>query len=440
MNEDKQTFIETSSYQVASEYFEQIYDPESNTSKYLGWDANKQTVIIHEYIEDGNITYFPINDDLLQKKAVILPTGAVDYISIQDLEVSIDSFINQWLEISDEHRQKATWYVMVTWVYDRLNTIPYLRALGDYGTGKTRYLDVIGGLCYKPMYVGGSVRSAPIYRVIDKWRGTAVLDEFNLQKSNESEDIIQILNNGYQKGKPVLRCDSTNYEKVNAFDPFCPKVMATRKEFSDRALESRCITETMRQTTRDDIPSDFTREYFEQRGILQNKLLMYRLKNINVIDPDASRTIDFGSIEPRVKQSFAPFTVLFQHDAERIRRFVEYVQRYNEQLVSDNSQCLDGMIVNHFLQMKANADPVTPQELRNNIVNNGWGNDKLDSRTVGKHLKALGFDVTPKWMGKQAVRDVSIDAKTLKSLKKRYVLKEPEAEIRQEKIDFGGLS
>jgi hypothetical protein len=435
--EEKQNIIEKSSVIYGGNRFEQIYDPKSNTSYYMGWDINKQEVIRLEYIENGFTTYFPINDDLLQKKAVILANDATDYISIRDLEMCIDVFINTWLEISDEHRQKAVWYIMLSWVFERLNTIPYLRALGDYGTGKTRYLDVIGGLCYKPLYVGGSVRAAPIYRIIDRWRGTAIFDEFNLQKSSESEDIIQILNNGYQKGKPVLRCDATNYEKVNAFDPFCPKILASRKEFSDRALESRCITEIMHQASRDDIPSDFTREFYEQRDILQNKLLMYRLQNINVIDPDESRHVNFGSIEPRVKQSFAPFTVLFQHDKDTMKRFVEYVQRVNDQLVVDNSQSLDGMIVNHYLQMKANSEPyVTPQEIRNQIVNDGGATDKLDARTIGRRLKPLGFNINHKRIGKQTIREVSIDTKILASLKKRYVLNEPEAETSQEKIDF----
>ena len=30
---------------------------------------------------------------------------------------------------------------------------PYLRALGDYGTGKTRFIQTVGVLCYRPMLV-----------------------------------------------------------------------------------------------------------------------------------------------------------------------------------------------------------------------------------------------------------------------------------------------
>jgi hypothetical protein len=436
MTEEKQKIIETSTVKYGDVQYEQIYDPKRKTSYYLGWDPQKQDTIMLDYIEDGFKKYIPINDDLLQKGAVILPSTATDYISIGDLEMCIDVFINTWLEISDEHRQKATWYVMLTWIYEKLNTIPYLRALGDYGTGKTRYLDVIGGLCYKPMYVGGSVKSPPVYRVIDLWRGTAVFDEFNLFKSSESEDIVQILNCGYQKGKPVLRCASDNYDKVNAFDPFGPKLLATRKTFNDRALESRCITEVMRQATREDIPSDFTKEFFEQRDILQNKLLMYRFLNLNQIDPDESQQINFGNIQPRIKQSYRPFTVLFQHDKTKLQEFISYVQKFNSETIEENSQSLDGMIVNHYLEMKASCEPyITSQDIRNKIVNNGWGNDKLDARTVGRHMKSLGFTTMVVRAGDHTLRNVAIDGNTLKGLKKRYVLGELKPEIKQEKFE-----
>ena len=55
---------------------------------------------------------------------------------------------------------------MLSWCYDVLNTVPYLRALGDYGTGKSRFEDIIGGLCYKPMFTNGAITPAVIYRVL----------------------------------------------------------------------------------------------------------------------------------------------------------------------------------------------------------------------------------------------------------------------------------
>lgn len=425
MGEEKQTIIETSSVLYGEIQYEQIYDTQRKTSYYQGYNPEKQTLILMDYIEDGTNKYIPINDKLLQDQCVILPSKAIEYESIQTLEVEIDQFIKTWLEISDAHRQKAVWYIMLTWVYDRLNTLPYLRALGDTGCGKTRYLDVIGGLCYKPMFVGGSVKAAPIFRIIDRWNGTAILDEFNLDKSGENEEIIQILNCGYQRGKPVLRCNKEANQEVESYKVFGPKIMSTRKRFYDQALESRCITEIMQQTTRKDIPVDFTTEYLEKQKTLQNKLLMYRLKNLNQIDPDKSITIDFGQIQPRIRQSFYPFTVLFQHNKELLNKFITQVQQYNGQIVEENSQSFDGQILEHYNQLLQQCEPtITCSLIRESMLNDGWKDETIKTATIGRHLSALGFKNTPKKICGKTHRILTVDPQLLELLKQRYMVTE----------------
>jgi len=427
----KEKHIETSKFLNGNTLYEQVYNPKQKLSYYLGWDNEKKVTIPMDYLEDGNVKFYPITDELLEKGAVLLPTEAIDYGTDEELEIS--TFIETWLDISKEHQQKATWYVMLSWIIDKLHTIPYLRALGDYGTGKTRYLDVIGGICYKPMFVGGAVRSAPIYRVIDLWRGTAIFDEFTLSKSDETEDIIQILNNGYQRGKPVLRCDSGNYDKVRAFDPFGAKILATRRTFYDKALESRCITETMQLTDRNDIPVDFTSKFFEQRQQLQNKLLMYRFRNWNEITIDETVTIDFGNVLPRIKQSFMLFTVLFQYDSEKLKHFIQYTQKYNNKIVDENSLSYDGQIFNHYIKLlEIHEDDqqhfddykepvITSSDIRNSLIENGWDEKKITSAKIGRRLKTLGFESEPKFINGKTKRVLQIDENILKKLKRRYI-------------------
>jgi len=429
----KEEIIETSKVLYGEILYEQIYDSERKTSYYLGWDSTEEKIIKLEYIDHAPRKYIPIKDELLEKECVILPSDAIEYVSIQDLELEIDAFIHVWLDISDDHRQKSVWYIMLSWIIDKLNTIPYLRALGDYGTGKTRYLDVIGGLCYKPMFVGGSVRSAPICRVIDRWRGTLILDEFSPYKSDETQDIIQILNCGYQRGKPVLRCESSNYDKVKAFDSFGAKILATRKTFYDLALESRCITEILKETTRTDVPSIFTKEFYEKRQELQNKLLMFRFKNLEKIKPDESVKIDFGDIQPRIKQTFIPFTSLFQYDSSRLTEFIKYVQQYNRQVTEDNSTSFDGQIINHYFKLLENHNEqqqslddyhepcITASGIRESMINDGWKED-VQTRTIGRRLKPLGFESRPMKIGGKTQRVISLSEKQAKRLHSRYVV------------------
>lgn len=395
---------------------------------YLGWNTKKMQVIPFEkFISDKNrrLKYVPIIDDSVGAGAVLIPTDAVDYKDEVTLETEINNFIEKWLDVSDEYREKSTWYVMLTWVTDNLNTIPYLRPLGDYGTGKTRFEDAVGGLCYKPMFFGGAANIAPMYRMMNLWKGTLILDEFNIDRSDDKSDIIQILNNGYQRGKPVLRCNPNDVSKVDAFDPFGPKIMVTRSRFRDKALESRCLTEIMKETTRKDIPIDLTKEFFEDRDLLRNKLLMYRFKNWNVISVENAANVDFGDVMPRIKQTFLPFTALFYKDKNRLMEFVKYVKECNQRIVEENASTFDGQVINAYVELLNEGifKGITAQNILERTIQNNGCRKETNVRTIGRHLSSLGFDKTvPKKVNGKTVRVVSVSDENLERLKKRYVV------------------
>ena len=160
----------------------------------------------------------------------------------------IRSFIHDYLDVDPFYEKLASYYVMFTWLYDLFENLPYLRALGDYGTGKTRFIQTIGVLCYRPMLVSGASTTSPIFNIIDMFNGTLVIDEADFSNSDTDNEIIKILNIGYYKGGVVLRAEKDPNSETympNARDVFGPKILATRKLFTDRATESRCLTKRM---------------------------------------------------------------------------------------------------------------------------------------------------------------------------------------------------
>jgi hypothetical protein len=161
------------------------------------------------------------------------------------------------------------------------NEVPYLRALGDYGTGKTRFLQVIGHLCYKPTLAGGATTVSPIFRLLHEHRGTLILDEADYQYSDMTADIVKILNNGYSKGFPVLRTEGQSGRfSVRAFHVFTPKIIATREKFKDKALESRFLVEAMGgRAIRDDIPDSLPPHFQDEARFIRGKLLLWRFRN-----------------------------------------------------------------------------------------------------------------------------------------------------------------
>ena len=113
-----------------------------------------------------------------------------------------------------------------------------------------------------------------------------------------------------------MRCDTEDKSKVKFFDPFCPKILATRKTFTDKAVESRCITKVMTGTMRRDIPFNINQSFWEEREKICNKLLMWRFKNFDKINLDCKINFDIH-IEPRVQQVVSSLYPLFAHDEKQ---------------------------------------------------------------------------------------------------------------------------
>ena len=293
------------SYASPDSLVEMIVEEENRRTYFLKHRLKSQT---YEQLKNINITgkdYFPFpyENDLIQKKVVLFPSGLEKYRNESELRTRISDFIHKYLQVSEAFEKLAVNYVLMTWIYDKFHELPYLRALGDYGSGKTRLLQTVGALCYKSMWTSGAVTPAPIFRIIQQFGGTLLLDEADFRFSDSTQDIIKILNNGYSRGFPVLRCSSDSEHEVKAYTVFGPKIVATRFPFSDPALESRCITERMTKINlRLNIPLNLKNPFWKEAQEIRNQLLFWRFQNYGKRELKEVK----GNLEPRRKQILAP--------------------------------------------------------------------------------------------------------------------------------------
>src|SRR5712691_5973926 len=263
------------------------------------------------------VPYSP-NNNLIKNEVVLFPSEPEEYGSEAELVSEIQSFIHRFVDVSPLFEKIASYYVLLSWVYDAFNEVPYLRVRGDYGTGKTRFLLVAGALCYKPFFASGASTVSPIFHTLDAFRGTLVIDEGDFRFSDEKAEIVKILNNGNIRGIPVLRTMVNDRREYNpkAFHVFGPKIVATRGEYNDPALESRFLTEEMgRNPLRDDVPINLPANYAQEALKLRNKLLLYRLRNFHgvAVDPAAIDPV----LEPRLNQILTPLKSIVADDAFR---------------------------------------------------------------------------------------------------------------------------
>ncbi len=373
-------------------------------------------------IDNNSITYKPILGEEIDKGAILLPSRAEEYGSDEKLDDELKGFITKWLDVPDDVLQFSIWNIKRSWVYERFHTLNYLRALGDTGQGKTRFLDTLGHLHYKPIATSGATTSAPVFRIIEKWRGTLIMDEADFQKSDEAQDMIKIINQGYEKGKHIMRCDKDKNDKINFFDPFCPKILATRKTFYDKAVESRCITQVMTGTRRKDIPWNLNKAFFEKAQELRNKLLMWRFKNYFKINPDKEIDFDLGELEPRVQQIVSSFISLFGEDNAQLERFKVFITNYQEELIDERRTSFAGQVVGGIHKLIENGEiNISSQDI---IVSGEITDNKgnlFKPRGINSTLKSLGFEKSKsKKIEGKTKRCLPLSQKHLENLFERY--------------------
>jgi hypothetical protein len=418
--ENKERIKQSSFHYYKGRVYEQIESPHGLLFAY--YDHEKEEVVYTPYAPSEVGIVIPQEGEEVEKKIVLLPKKAIEYQSVKELDKEIMEHIKKWLDIDDVYLRFATWNIRFSWLYDRFHTLNYTRALGDTGSGKSRFLDVLGHLHYKPLMISGALTPAPIFRILDKWKGTLLIDEGDQKDSDESNAFIKILNCGYEKGRSVTRCDKNDPNKLDFFDVYGPKVITTRQRFQDKATEARCITKIMKQTNRSDIPEILTDQYFRDVEVLRAKLLMYRFKNYDVIDPEAGLKVELKGIEPRLRQVNRGFLGLFADDVVQTRKFYLWLQDYQTQLISDRAETFEGGLINSIANLLIlGHEYITPEMVAEYCNEFYQMKYQVDSRAVGRKLKPMGVEFRVKKIDGSAKRVLLHDKETFSMLFDRYV-------------------
>jgi hypothetical protein len=336
--------VQTSGGKIG-DYFVEIIFNEGATSLVVRHPSGKIEVTDHLDVEGARyVARYP--DTIMKKNTVLFPTKLEPLRPTGELLANIRMFIHKYLDVDVFYENLSTYYVLFSWLYDMFPVLPYLRALGDYGTGKTRLIQTIGILCYRPTFTAGATTTSPIFRLLDKYHGTLILDEADFGRSDEAVDIIKIMNTGYMKGVPVLRSVDRGQAgfDVEAYDVFGPKLLATRKKFGDRALESRCLTKEMGGgVPRLDIPIMLPKEFWIQAQHIRNLLLAYRMRYWKPEFELDYNQVD-RSIEPRLNQVTLALKALVD-DPKMVREIDDFIREYNAQMVVERSLTMTAKVL-----------------------------------------------------------------------------------------------
>ena len=372
----------------SGELVELVYLPAADRTR-LAVGRGNDVRIEDSIIGGGGARLFPVpaSNNLIRHGAVLLPECAESFDTPTTLAAEVTAYLDRYLDLTPGFRTIVAWYVLLSWVYDAFNELPYLRFRGDFGTGKTRALTVIGSLCYKPFFASGASTVSPIFHILDRFRGTLILDEADFRFSDEKSEIVKILNNGNAKGFPVLR-NSMNAKREfdpRAFDVYGPKLVAMRQSFDDEALESRYLTEEMGQRPmRKGIPINLPDAQADEARGLRNKLLSYRFRFRDAVAVDPSLVDPEQSA--RINQLLVPLLSIIDGEATR-KEVREFASGIGDELRFDRSLRPEALVLKVICELTETAT-------RSSVAL-----AEVTSKVIEKHSKDFDRYVTPRYVG-----------------------------------------
>jgi hypothetical protein len=338
-------------------------------------------------------TYIPTRDPLVGQVIHFAPTAS-PYDSQMSLFNEAKAFIHRYVELLADFEDIATLYVLLTWVFEFAPSIPYLRVIGDWGSGKTRFLQVVGSICFRPIFASGATTPSPIFRILDKFQGTLVLDEADFKDSSAWVEMVKILNNGYRPGFPVLRAEKIDGKWYpHGFQVFSPKLIATRLSFRDEALESRCLTAEMMSLTRQEIPRVLPPSFDSEVNHLRSQLLTFRLANLLKLK---GRT--FGNdllepnLQPRLQEILIPLKVMVNGDESMVQSLATFIHRLQERLFVRRRESPAGRVLAAIIELHKEGEELSAKNIADRVNEIDDDAPALTAQKVGRLTAKLGFD------------------------------------------------
>lgn len=335
---------------------EYLYDAEEHRSS-LAWRDPEGKIGSGDSvtIEGKKFMALPPTDTF-KNLGILFPSNIGKTKATGELVAVIENYISTTYLLNDKLTAKImAYYVLLTWLYDCFNTIPYLRAMGEAGAGKSELMRRVGMVCYRLMIANGAGTSASLFRSVERYRGTVFIDEADLQQSDATNDIVKFLNLGAMRNNPIWRLEEVSGEGgkkefvERMYTTFCPKLIAMRKDFRDDAVGSRSLTfkiqprETM-ELIAAHVPLEINNDMRARALAIRNLLLRWRLEHWQSeipVDP-AFYDLDISS---RLNQVTGPLMAVAKDDPALQSEMRRFLREYYAELTVSKSMTITARVI-----------------------------------------------------------------------------------------------
>jgi putative DNA primase/helicase len=191
----------------------------------------------------------------------------------------IISCLRRYVVCSYDDALAVALWVVFSWIHDAATHSPMLvMTSAEPNSGKTTALAVISFL------VPRSIRSveiseAALYRSIELWHPTFVIDEFDSVLANDDKAALRsVINSGHTRGDGVIRCVGDD-KTPGLFSTFGPKAIGMIGRRLPSATQTRCIFIELHRRKKGETIERFAYADDAELGDLRRRLRRYSMDN-----------------------------------------------------------------------------------------------------------------------------------------------------------------
>ncbi len=205
-------------------------------------------------------------------------TPAEGVVDADELLNNIEQFISDHAILPKGGSSVIALWCLASYNINNFRIFPRLAIISpEKRCGKSTVLDLIEAFSYKPL-ITSNMTAASIFRIIDNYQPTLIMDEADTFVAGGSNEIRGIINSGHAKAKAfVTRCSGESHDVIR-YSTWTPMVLASIGDLPSTIMD-RSIIIPIKRKAQDEQVKRIDVDLFDESLAIRQKLLKWSLGN-----------------------------------------------------------------------------------------------------------------------------------------------------------------
>jgi len=348
----------------------------------------------------------------------------------QEIFEKVLSEVKRFTDLEHESQVLISAAILLSYVQERFDTLPYIYLLGDHESGKSHTLRLIAELAYRPLF-GVSIPAADLFTYLGNDDFTPTILEDEIQGVERDLEKAKIWKAGYKRGAKVPRIINENRD-IRYYNAFCLKFAAGENPIDLKGLAERFIVIQMIQgwPEKDHYDDEDLGRFMD----IRRSLLLWRCNML--LDPKLTYGFDLDWLRGRMRELYLPLLTVIR-DTNYYQVLEDFVRGKVEERREARRNSLEGFLtrvvatlvkekasykipfIDIWTRIKEELDAVEPLSKPDSLETEAYG--ILTKHGIGRVLrKALGSNVRRERLGGKPMVVHVFDPKRLEKAMRCY--------------------